>query len=223
MATNSLYRGPQDLPSEIPVFPLAGALLLPRGELPLNIFEPRYLAMVDDILKGARVIGINQPDETRGGSDSLPALYNVGCAGRLTQFTETGDGRYLITLTGIARYRLGEEIAASAPYRRFRIDFEPFAGDFIPNRGEDAVDRDALLRTLEEYLSANRIEADWDGIRGAPTEALVNGLSMMSPYGAREKQALLEAPDLKTRAELLVAVTEMALAERDDGSEKTIQ
>ncbi len=223
MAMNAVYRRPDDLPEEIPVFPLAGALLLPRGQLPLNIFEPRYLAMVDDALKGSRLIGMIQPDEIKTVSESQPALYDVGCAGRITQIAETGDGRYLMTLTGVARYRVTEELAVVTPYRRCRIDFNPFAADFMPDRDEDKVDRDRLLRTLAAYLSTNRIEADWNDIREAPTEALVNGLSMMSPYGAKEKQALLEAPDLKTRAEILVAVTEMALAERGDGSENTIQ
>lgn len=223
MPTNASYRWPRDLPDSIPIFPLAGALLLPRGELPLNIFEPRYLAMVEDALGTARVIGMVQPDDTGGGSESHPSLFKVGCAGRITQLAETGDGRYLMTLTGIARFRIFEELAVTTPYRQCRVDFEPFVGDFTAHSGEDAVDRNALLRTLKTYLSANQIEADWEGIRSAPTEALVNGLSMMSPYGTKEKQALLEAPDLKTRAEILIAVTEIVLAERQEGGEKTIQ
>jgi Lon protease-like protein len=223
MAMNVVYRRPDDLPQEIAVFPLAGALLLPRGQLPLNIFEPRYLAMVDDALKGQRLIGMIQPDESKTASESQPTLYDIGCAGRITEIAETGDGRYLMTLTGIARFRVSEELAVVTPYRRCRIDFNPFARDFVPDRDEDKVDRDRLLRTLAAYLSTNRIAADWNDIREAPTEALVNGLSMMSPYGAKEKQALLEAPDMKTRAEILVAVTEMALAERGDVSENTIQ
>ncbi len=223
MAMNAVYRRPQDLPAEIPVFPLAGALLLPRSQLPLNIFEPRYLAMVDEALKATRIVGMIQPDEAKAAPESHPVLYNVGCAGRITEIAETGDGRYLMTLTGIARYRVIEELAVTTPYRQCRIDFNPFAGDFMPNQDEEKVDRDSLLHTLAAYLSANRIEADWAGIREAPTEALVNGLAMMSPYGAKEKQALLEAPDLKTRADILIAVTEMALAERGDGGEKTIQ
>jgi len=223
MAMNVAYRTPDDLPQEIAVFPLAGALLLPRGQLPLNIFEPRYLAMIDDALKGSRLIGMIQPDESKTASQSQPALYDVGCAGRITEIAETGDGRYLMTLTGIARYRVTEELVVMTPYRQCRIDFNPFAGDFMPDQDEEKVDRDTLLRTLETYLSTNRIEADWNDIREAPTEVLVNGLSMMSPYGAKEKQALLEAPNLKTRAEILVAVTEMALAQRGDGSENTIQ
>jgi uncharacterized protein len=222
MASNAAYRGPADLPETIPVFPLAGALLLPRGQLPLNIFEPRYLAMIDDALKGARVIGMIQPDETRATAPQ-PDLYEVGCAGRLTSFEETGDGRYLVTLTGICRFRIAEEPPVSTPYRQCRVDFTEFVSDFMANLGDDEVDRDALLGTLSAYLDANRIEADWSGIRDAPVEALVNGLSMMSPYGAREKQALLEAPDLKTRADLLIAVTEFALAEKGGDGEKSLQ
>jgi len=217
MASNVKYHGPAELPDTLPVFPLTGALLLPRGSLPLNIFEPRYLAMIDDALKGARLIGMIQPDETAPG-----ALYSVGCVGRITQFQETGDGRYLIGLTGIARFRVLEELTVMTPYRQCRVSCDDFRVDFEPNAGAD-VDRDALLKTLAEYLRANRIEADWAGIREAPIEALVNGLSMMSPYGPKEKQALLEAADLKSRAELLIAVTEFALAEQGENGEKPLQ
>ena len=223
MASNAIYRGPVDLPETIPVFPLPGALLLPRGQLPLNIFEPRYLAMIDDALKSARVIGMIQPDEAKAASPMQPALYEVGCAGRITSFEETGDGRYLVTLSGICRFRLVEELPVTTPYRQCRVDFTAFASDFLANLGDDEVDRDALLGTLSAYLDANRIEADWSGIREAPVEALVNGLSMMSPYGAREKQALLEAPDLKTRADLLIAVTEISLAEKGEDGETSLQ
>lgn len=223
MASTAIYRSPADLPETVPVFPLTGALLLPRARLPLNIFEPRYLTMVDDTLRGARVIGMIQPDESKAAAAGNPALYGVGCAGRIVSYEETGDGRFLITLLGISRFQLREELAVTTPYRQCRIDYEPFAADFTPNCGEESVDRTALLHTLAEYLQANKIEADWNGIRDAPTEALVNGLSMMSPYGAREKQALLEAPDLRTRSELLIAVTEFALAEDNEDGEKPLQ
>ncbi|MCC6949385.1 MAG: LON peptidase substrate-binding domain-containing protein [Bradyrhizobiaceae bacterium] len=222
MASNVNYRGPADLPDTIPVFPLTGALLLPRGNLPLNIFEPRYLAMIDDALRGARLIGMIQPDETAPGAAPNPPLYDVGCVGRITQFQETGDGRYLIALSGVARFRVREELTVITPYRQCRVAYSDFEVDFTPNAGTD-VDRDALLKTLAEYLEANSIEADWAGIREAPIEALVNGLSMMSPYGPKEKQALLEAADLKSRAELLIAVTEFALAEQGEGGEKPLQ
>jgi uncharacterized protein len=218
MATNAVYRGPSDLPDVIPVFPLPGALLLPRGQLPLNIFEPRYLAMIDDaFLSGKRIVGMIQP--LPGEEDAKrPALSEVGCAGRITQIAETGDGRYMLSLTGIARFRVAEELAPTTAYRQCRVDFGAFAGDFEARMGEEAVDRDGLLKTLREFLDTNDMEADWDGIRRAPTEVLVNALCMMSPWGVKEKQALLEAPDLRTRAALLVAVTEVALA-RDKPAE----
>jgi Lon protease-like protein len=212
MNINKAYDGSDDLPKVIPVFPLSGALLLPRGELPLNIFEPRYLAMIEDAIKGHRVIGLIQPESETEDTEKSPALQAVGCAGRLTQFAETGDGRYLITLTGIARFRILEEIAALTPYRQCRVDFAPFDSDFTPRQGEDAVDRESVLRTLREFAEANDVPVDWQSVREAPNEALVNALSMMSPYGPREKQALLEAPSLKIRAEVLVAITEFELA-----------
>ncbi len=219
MATNVTYRGPADLPDVIPVFPLPGALLLPRGQLPLNIFEPRYLAMIDDaFLSGRRLIGMVQPvpaDENA----KRPSLAGVGCVGRITQLAETGDGRYMLSLSGIARFRVMEELPATTAYRQCRVDFEPFVGDFEARAGEGEVDRDGLLKTLKEFLDVNSLEADWEGIRTAPTETLVNALCMMSPWGIKEKQALLEAPDLKTRAALLVAVTEMALAKDKPASE----
>jgi Lon protease-like protein len=211
------YRTPEDLPETIPVFPLAGALLLPRAQLPLNIFEPRYLQMTDDAMKGDRIIGMIQPDESKPAPAAMPALYSVGCAGRITRFAETGDGRYQIALTGISRFRAREELSTLTPYRQYRVDFSEFADDFVPRHGESDVDREGLIKALKAYLKANELQADWKDIDDAPTEALVNGLSMLSPYGAREKQALLEAPDLKQRAEVLIAITEMALAKGGDG------
>jgi Lon protease-like protein len=224
MPMNATYLGPSDLPAVIPVFPLAGALLLPRGQMPLNIFEPRYLVMIDDALRsGHRLIGMIQPDSAAVESEDRPKLYKVGCVGRLTQFTETGDGRYLIQLTGIARFRIEEELTVTTPYRQCRVVYAPFIKDFSPRAGEDEVDRESLLRALADFLKANNLKADWDGIENAPNEALVNALAMMSPYGAAEKQALLEAPDLKTRAEILVAVTEIELAKKSAGGETPLQ
>ncbi len=218
MPMNAIYRGPIDLPGVIPVFPLAGALLLPRGQMPLNIFEPRYLAMIDDALRdGHRLIGMIQPDPTQSGPASKPPLYKIGCAGRITQLAESGDGRYLIELTGVARFHIEEELTVSTAYRQCRVTFAPFADDFIARKGENAVDREALLHALREFLKANDLKTDWEGIEHAPNEALVNALAMMSPYGAAEKQALLEAKDLKSRAEILVAVTEIELAKRSSG------
>jgi Lon protease-like protein len=213
MPMNAVYRGAADLPKTIAVFPLAGALLLPRGQMPLNIFEPRYLAMVDDAFRdGHRLIGMIQPDTRRPGPDDKPHIYKIGCVGRITQLAESGDGRYLIQLTGIARFRLEQELAVSTPYRQCQVTYAPFSDDFVARKGEDAVDRRAVLEALSAFLKANKLKADWEGVENAPNEALVNALAMMAPYGAAEKQAMLEAPDLKTRAEILVAVTEMELA-----------
>jgi uncharacterized protein len=224
MPMNAQYRGPVDLPGVIPVFPLPGALLLPRGQMPLNIFEPRYIAMIDDSLRdGHRLIGMIQPDAAHKGRPDKPALYKVGCAGRITQLAESGDGRYLIELTGVARFHIEEELSVATAYRQCRVTFTPFADDFIPRKGEDAVDRDALLVALRDFLNANDLKADWEGIEKAPNEALVNALSMMSPYGPAEKQALLEALDLKTRAEILVAITEIDLAKKNTEGDPQLQ
>jgi Lon protease-like protein len=214
MPINAVYRGPIDLPGTIPVFPLPGALLLPRGQMPLNIFEPRYLEMIDDSLRdGHRLIGMIQPETGHHpGASDKPNLYRIGCVGRITQLAETGDGRYLIQLTGVARFRVEEELTVATAYRQCRVTYAPFADDFIARKGEDNVNRKALLEALHAFLKANKLKADWQGIENAPNEALVNALAMMSSYGPAEKQAMLEAPDLKTRAEILVAVTEMELA-----------
>ena len=203
------------LPEVIPVFPLSGALLLPRGRLPLNVFEPRYLAMVDTALAGDRIIGIIQPEaDARDGP--TPPLRTVGCAGRLSSFSETEDGRYLIALTGICRFSVLEEIDTDASFRLCRVTAEPFSGDFFVS-GENDVDREALLQTFRAYLEANDLEADWDNVGSASNESLVNAMAMVAPYGPAEKQALLEAPDLKTRAETLVALAEVTLEHEASG------
>jgi Lon protease-like protein len=218
MPMNVIYKGSADLPENIPVFPLPGALLLPRGQMPLNIFEPRYLAMVDDSMRdGHRLIGMIQPDPAHPGPEDKPTLFKVGCVGRITQLAESGDGRYLMQLTGVARFRLEEELKVVTAYRQCRVSYQPFADDFIARKGEDEVDRKAVLEALTAFLKANNLKTDWEGVESAPNEALVNALAMMSPYGAPEKQALLEAPDLKSRAEILIAVTEMELAKRTAG------
>jgi uncharacterized protein len=224
MPMNAQYRRPIDLPEVIPVFPLPGALLLPRGQMPLNIFEPRYLAMIDDALRdGHRLIGMIQPDAAHAGSADEPRLYKIGCVGRITHLAESGDGRYLIELTGVARFRVEQELPVKTDYRQCRVTFVPFADDFIARKGEGAVDRAAVLAALRAFMQANDLKADWEGIDQAPNEALVNALSMMSPYGPAEKQALLEAPDLKTRAELLVAITEIELAKKNTEGEPQLQ
>lgn len=219
---NASYAGPQDCPAEVPLFPLAGALLLPRGQMPLNIFEPRYLAMVDAALRGDRVIGMIQPSHETSADDDAPELLGVGCLGRITQLAETGDGRYLITLTGIARFRLREELTVETPYRQARVDYD-FLDDFVPRAGEDAVDREELLQALRSFAKAHELKIDWKGVAEAPNEALVNALSMMCPFGPREKQALLEAPDLRHRSEVLVAITQIELARGGGDPDTTLQ
>ena len=223
MPMNTAYHKPGDLPEVIPVFPLSGALLLPRGQMPLNIFEPRYMSMTDDALRSAhRLIGMIQPDTAHPGPEAHPNLYRVGCVGRITQLAESGDGRYLIQLTGIARFHIVEELSVTTLYRQCRVRYD-FLDDFTARKGEGAVDRKNLLEALKQFLEANNLKADWDGIENAPNEALVNALAMMSPYGVAEKQALLEAPDLKTRAELLIAMTEIELAKKNTDGETPLQ
>ncbi len=200
------------MPGVLPLFPLSGALLLPRGQLPLNIFEPRYVQMIDDAMRTHRMIGMIQPDPHAGDERPVPPLFKVGCAGRITQLAESGDGRYIVTLTGVSRFAMVEEVAAVTPYRQSRVDFSAFAADFLPRAGEDSVDRGGVLKALRDFAEENDLQIDWDSINEAPNEALVNALSMMSPFGPREKQALLEADDLKNRAEVLVAITEIELA-----------
>jgi Lon protease-like protein len=213
------YRSIADMPNALPLFPLRGAILLPRASLTLNVFEPRYLALVDRALSDDRLIGVAQPAHDAGNAES-PAgktfpLRRVGCAGRISAFTEQEDGRVVMTLAGIARFVIGADLPGDEPFRVTRADF---AGD-----GENDVDRPRLIATLRSYLLANNLNADWERINRASTERLVNTLSILSPYGPEEKQALLEAPDLRSRAEVLVALAEMELAATDDGSGTSLQ
>jgi Lon protease-like protein len=191
--------------------------------MPLNIFEPRYLSMIDDALRGERVIGIIQPEPETGRQPEIPPLLKVGCLGRITQFAETGDGRYIITLTGISRFRLIDELSVATPYRQGRVGYDEFAADFVARTGEDEVDRKGLIKALRDFAKANDLKIDWKGVNEAPNEALVNALSMMCPFGPREKQALLEAPTLKDRAEVLVAITEIELARGGGDPDTTLQ
>jgi uncharacterized protein len=220
---NVIYRGPSDLPTVMPLFPLPGALLLPRGQMPLNIFEPRYIAMIDEALRTHRLIGMIQPDGDSSLRSRASDLFTVGCAGRITQFAETGDNRYIITLTGVCRFRIEEELTAVTPFRQCQPQYDEFVTDLEAHAGESAVDRESVLTALREFSQANGLSIDWKGIDSASNEALVNALSMMAPFGVREKQALLEAKDLKSRAELLVAITQIELARRDDGSDSVLQ
>jgi uncharacterized protein len=221
-AGNAHYRLVSDLPQTIAVFPLSGALLLPGGRMPLNIFEPRYLQMVDEAMAGTRLIGMVQP--ALDGSlreDGEPEICEVGCLGRITSMAETGDGRYLVSLQGVCRYRIAEELAVKTPFRQCRI--MPFVADLNEEQAGGEVNRPALLKAFRAYLQANDLEADWDSVSRAENAMLVNALSMMAPYGAAEKQALLEAPDLKTRADTLIAITEMALARENDEFGSSLQ
>jgi uncharacterized protein len=216
------YNRPADLPQKLPVFPLPGALLLPRADLPLNIFEPRYLEMISDALSGERIIGIIQPRDDSDTTDR-PKLMKVGCAGRITSYAETPDGRMLVTLTGISRFSIKSEMTVATPYRQVVANFKPFAIDLVMDLGANEVNRPALLTAFKDYLSANNMSADWSEINAASTEVLVNTLSLLAPYPASEKQALLEAPDLKTRADVLVALTEMALSKSFSGKRHKLQ
>ena len=208
----------REQPGVIPLFPLAGCILLPKGQLPLNIFEPRYLRMVDDALAGARTIGMIQPREA---ANAPPPLFGVGCAGRITSFTETGDGRYLLTLTGLLRFRLGPELSADTPYRKAEVDYSAFTSDADADASEKAIDRERLFDAMRLYLDTENLSTDWEAAAEAPTEALVNSLAMGCPFAPNEKQALLEAPTLADRADCLIALMRMGGGEGGDG--QTVQ
>lgn len=210
------YQAPSDLPQVIPVFPLDGALLLPGGELPLRIFEPRYLNLVDDVMAGDRMIGMVQ---TRaGGERTRPNLAHVGCAGRITSFNETSDGTYLITLTGVCRFEAGEELAVKTPYRQVRTTFTPFFGDLADEEVDpDEFDRRRFAVALKKYLNRRELDIDWDTAETAPLESLVTSLAMGLPFEPLEKQALLEAPTLVERVDALTTLLEIdALEDGDD-------
>jgi Lon protease-like protein len=201
------------LPDTLPIFPLTGVLLLPRGRLPLNIFEPRYLAMTRDALGGERLIGMVQPSEpqrdNRGGGAINPPVYPIGCAGRITAFSETDDGRYLLTLTGVSRFRIRDELPLLSGYRRIVAEWQPFAHDVDTPTGSE-FDRDRFIRGLKGFFTQRQISADWEAIEKAAGEHLINSIAMLCPFAPSEKQALLEAPDLDERARLLITLVEMA-------------
>ncbi|MFN3858898.1 MAG: LON peptidase substrate-binding domain-containing protein [Caulobacter sp.] len=207
------YRKIEDLPQVIPVFPLDGAVLLPGGQLPLNIFEPRYLNMLDDAMAGDRMIGMIQT--LPGGDRERPLLAPVGCAGRVTSFAETQDGRYLITLTGVCRFRLAEELNLKTPYRQARADFAAFVDDLQP---ADTVvfERRPFLNAMKHYLEARGLAVDWEAAEAAPGDALIDSLSMGLPFEPNEKQALLEARTHADRAEILLALMEIGSVLGDD-------
>lgn len=200
------------LPAEFPVFPLEGAMLLPRGRLPLNIFEPRYLAMVEDALAAGRMFGMIQPDPAGQRVSTGPALFRVGCLGRLSQFSETEDGRFLITLTGMIRFEVTEELALRRGYRRVRAGFERFLGDLKPDPQPIGVHREELMRALRAYFARRSLEANWDVIGRLPDDTLVVTLAMSCPFSAPEKQAILEAGSEPAQAAALLALLQMGAA-----------
>jgi Lon protease-like protein len=203
------YSATSDLPRGLPIFPLPGVLLLPRGRLPLNIFEKRYLAMFDDALGDERLIGMIQPSDARA-NDPSPALFSVGCAGRITSFSETGDGRYLVALDGVARFRIAEELPLHRGYRRVTPDWTAFGADLAEDNG--TVDRHRLIELLQAYFRQQSLSANWDAISQAPDERLVTSLAMICPFEPPEKQALLEAGCLSDRARLMMSLLEIAIA-----------
>lgn len=206
-----------DLPGTIPVFPLPGALMLPRARLPLHIFEPRYLAMLDDTLKTPhRLIGMVQPIE--GASEGAPDLHRIGCAGRLSAFSETEDGRYMITLSGISRFRIERDVSGFTPYRRAEVSWHGFERDLGAVETDPAFDRDLFLRQLRRFFGARDLSADWDSLEQAEDELLINSLSMLCPFDTEEKQALLEADTLVNRREILMTLIDFALR-RGDGED----
>ncbi len=210
----------RSLPETLPLFPLPGALLLPGGQLPLNIFEPRYLRMVDDALGGARMIGMVQPRS--GSARGRPPLYAVGCAGRITSFAETGDNRYLITLTGRRRFEIMREFQSETPYRQAAVDWSKYAKDEQSDPSAEIVDRERLERAMRNYLDSEGLKTDWEVVGSAPMEALVASLAMGCPFAPNEKQALLEAATASERADCLIALMEMAGA-AESGGEPSVQ
>ncbi len=205
----------EDLPTKIPIFPLTGVLLLPHGKLPLNIFEPRYLNMITAALAGHRMIGLIQPTGPNEGDQ--PDIYKTGCAGRITSFNESEDGRYLVTLSGLIRFDLAEELPLRDGYRVAVPDWGPYCDDLAEQTGA-GVDRDRMLRALKGYFTVNDVDANWDAIKDTTTDRLVNALAMMCPFQPSEKQALLEALSLGDRANVMVALLEMAFAANDDSA-----
>lgn len=201
------YKKIEEIPSKISIFPLNGALLLPRSQLPLNIFEPRYLEMIDNSISSDRLIGMIQTQESNENQ-----LYSIGCLGKITSFTELSDSRFIITLNGICRYKVTQELDTLTPYRQVKVSYEDFENDLTPGFNQDKANRDKLLDVLKKYLEKNNLQMDWEAVKSSPTETLVNSLCTLSPYSAEEKQVLLEADSIEKRNDLLIAMTEMALS-----------
>ncbi len=210
------YTSLGELPAVVPVFPLAGALLLPRTDLPLNIFEPRYVALVEHAMRGNRLIGMIQP--ARDDQGDTPRLARIGCLGRITSYAESDDDRLLISLTGVCRFVVTREREAETPFRQIEADYSGFAADLVGEGSARSVDRGAVIRAFRQYLEANSMSANWEEVEQVPTELLVNTLSQLAPYPAPEKQALLEASDIRARADMLIALTELALSGGTNGT-----
>jgi Lon protease-like protein len=206
------------LPKTLPIFPLSGVLLLPRGRLPLNIFEPRYLAMTRDALAGERMIGMIQP-LAEDGDGAAPPVYGTGCAGRIISFAETDDGRYLITLKGLIRFAIASELPLHSGYRRVVPDYALYRTDLHPDEAD--IDRTRLLTALKAYFTVQGFSVDWQAVEGTENERLVTSLAMICPFEASEKQALLEAPDLSERCRTMTALLEMAVL--NSGRETSLQ
>lgn len=208
-----------DLPDTIPIFPLPGALLLPRSRLPLHLFEPRYLQMFEDALKTShRLIGMVQSHDGPGGKSQL---HSIGCAGRISQFSETEDGRYMVTLAGMSRFRILQEVKGFTPYRKVEVQWDGFERDLGKTEHDEGFDRPKFLKVLGRFFEAQDLQTDWDSLKDAEPELLINSLSMLCPFESEEKQALLEAPSLSTRRETLVTLIEFSL--RRGSGEEMIQ
>lgn len=210
MPSNTTYLSIHELPTEVSVFPLQGAILFPRAQLPLNVFEPRYISMIDDALKSNRFLAIIQPSPSEGSAETNK-LQNVGTLGKITEFSETGDGRYLISLTGICRFRALHELSINLPYRRLLVSYEEFSADLLARAGEENSDRAAFIDSLKGLSEVKNFDIDWDSIHNAPTEAIINAVSMMVPMSPTEKQTLLEAPTLGERAQTFITTSTLSL------------
>ncbi len=237
MKITERYKTLSDMPAVLPVFPLRGCILLPRAALPLNIFEPRYLAMFEAALSSHRLVAIVQPQRIPMAANDAPdddadgesppgsdvALRATGCVGRITAFQELDDNRLIVSLTGVTRCDMLDEVTKGTAYRRYRVSFDRFEQDLHPGLGEQDIPREQLLATLKRFLEARNLKADWSSISRSGSETLVNSLSVMSPYGPEEKQALLDAPSLKVRADMLIALAEMELAANGGTPGSTLQ
>jgi len=224
-AGNVFYQAPEDIPSTLPILTLASVMLLPGGFVPLTISEPRLIKMVDDAMRGNRLVGLilvktgSSPE--RAGANDKKGLWDIGCIGRITNYSEVGDGQVLISLQGVCRFRLGREIAAEAPYRQFQV--EPFLSDLDEKSHSNEIDRETFLAVFRDYLELNDMYADWDTIAEVSNEMLVNALSVIVPFAPVEKQALLEAPDLKTRSETMIAIAQRAIMEQGRNRQNFLQ